>query len=205
MAVAAIVVAAGQGTRFGGLKQFAALAGRTVAAQSVERARSVADQVILVVPSDYEGTGEGADDVVVGGDTRSASVRAGLARCSGADVIVVHDAARPFATETLFASVVAAVTNGADGAVPGVAVTDTIKSVRREGTQSVVDATPDRDSLVAVQTPQAFRADALRAAHATGGAATDDAALLEQAGLRVVVVAGETSNIKITVPSDLGV
>lgn len=204
MAVAAIVVAAGQGTRFGGPKQFAALGGRTVAAHSVERARSVADRVVLVVPRDYEGTGEGADEVVVGGDTRSASVRAGLARCGGADVIVVHDAARPFASETLFAAVVDAVSKGADGAVPGVAVTDTVKSVRREGVVSVVDATPDRDTLVTVQTPQAFRADALRTAHAHGGTATDDAALLEQAGLRVVVVAGETRNIKITVPSDLG-
>jgi 2-C-methyl-D-erythritol 4-phosphate cytidylyltransferase len=96
--------------------------------------------------------------------------------------------------------VVAAVAAGADGAVPGLAVTDTIKVVDHAGT---VTGTPDRVSLRAVQTPQAFRAEQLRAAHATGGEGTDDAALVEALGAIVVVVDGEADNRKITHAADL--
>ena len=117
---------------------------------------------------------------------RSDSVRAGLAAISpDAEIVVVHDAARPLASPLLFASVIQAVRDGADGAVPGIAVSDTIKRVDGE---RVVE-TLDRASLVAVQTPQAFRADALREAHAAGAIATDDAALVEAVGGTVVVVA----------------
>ena len=112
----------------------------------------------------------------------------------------VHDAARPLASPDLYARVIAAVRAGADGAIPGLAVTDTIKVVDDDG---VVVDTPDRASLVAVQTPQAFRAATLRAAHGSGGEATDDAALVEAFGGRVVVVAGEPANRKITTPADL--
>jgi 2-C-methyl-D-erythritol 4-phosphate cytidylyltransferase len=96
--------------------------------------------------------------------------------------------------------VVAAVVAGADGVVPGVAVTDTIKLVAADGS---VEATPPRDRLVAVQTPQAFRAALLRAAHHQGAEGTDDAALVEAAGGRVMVVAGEADNRKVTHPDDL--
>jgi 2-C-methyl-D-erythritol 4-phosphate cytidylyltransferase len=96
--------------------------------------------------------------------------------------------------------VIAAVAAGADAAVPGIPVVDTIKVVEADGT---VVATPDRSTLVAVQTPQAFRASLLRAAHASGGDATDDAALIEQAGGTVVVVEGDHRNRKITLPDDL--
>jgi 2-C-methyl-D-erythritol 4-phosphate cytidylyltransferase len=99
----------------------------------------------------------------------------------------------------LFHSVIDAIVDGADGAVPGIAVTDTIKQVR----DGVVVATLDRTTLVAVQTPQAFTAASLRAAHDSGAEATDDAALLERTGHRVVVVAGEATNIKITDSGDL--
>ena len=95
---------------------------------------------------------------------------------------------------------IAAVAAGADAAVPGIPVADTIKVVEVNGT---VVATPDRSTLVAVQTPQAFRASVLRAAHAGGGDATDDAALIEQAGGTVVVVEGDHLNRKITLPDDL--
>ena len=95
---------------------------------------------------------------------------------------------------------IAAVAAGADAAVPGIPVADTIKVVEADGT---VVATPDRSTLVAVQTPQAFRASVLRAAHAAGGDATDDAALIEQAGGTVVVVEGDHLNRKITLPDDL--
>jgi len=112
----------------------------------------------------------------------------------------VHDGARPFASSELFGRVIAAVVAGADGAIPGVAVADTVKQVDETGT---VVNTPPRASLVAVQTPQAFRASVLRAAHAAGGDATDDASLVEHHGGRVVVVAGEPDNRKITDPDDL--
>ena len=125
-------------------------------------------------------------------------MRAGLAAVpEAAEVIVVHDAARPLASEALFAAVVGAVRDGADAAVPGVPVTDTL---RRRGGGLV-----DRDELVAVQTPQAFAADRLRAVHATEPEATDDASLVEAAGGRVVVVDGEPANRKITEPADLAV
>jgi 2-C-methyl-D-erythritol 4-phosphate cytidylyltransferase len=203
MSVAAVIVAAGQGQRYGGPKQFAVLNHDTVTTHSVRAARSVAQHVVLVVPANYQGNGEGADVVVVGGATRAASVRAGLAECGEADVIVVHDAARPMATPSLFSSVVDAVLAGADGAIPGLAISDTVKRVRRDGADTLVAGTEARDELVTVQTPQAFSRDVLIRAHAAGDDATDDAALVEALGGRVVVVAGEADNVKITVPGDL--
>jgi 2-C-methyl-D-erythritol 4-phosphate cytidylyltransferase len=203
MSVAAVVVAAGQGQRYGGAKQFAVLNHDTVTTHSVRAARTVAERVVLVVPENYQGNGEGADVVVVGGPTRAASVRAGLEECGDAMVIVVHDAARPMATPSLFALVVDAVLAGADGAVPGLPISDTVKQIRLEGRATVVQGTVARDELVTVQTPQAFSHDALRRAHANGDDATDDAALVEAIGGRVVVVPGELDNVKITVPGDL--
>ena len=136
--------------------------------------------------------------VVAGGSTRSESVRSGLAAVpSDAELVLVHDAARPMAGADLFGSVVAALRKGADAVVPGVAVVDTIR--RRSG------GVLDRDDLVAVQTPQGFRAEALRAAHAHGGEATDDAALVEALGMKVVVVDGHVRNRKITDALDLAV
>ena len=120
-----------------------------------------------------------------------------------ADVIVVHDAARPLATPALFNSVVDAVLAGADGAVPGLAISDTVKRIRHDGDVTLVGSTETRDELVTVQTPQAFTRDALVRAHANGDEATDDAALVEALGGRVVVVPGELDNVKITVPGDL--
>lgn len=193
----AIVVAAGSGQRFGGPKQYRPLAGRRVLDWSLAAAAAAADGVVLVVPPAEVGRPEpGATTVVAGAATRSGSVRAGLAAVPDeAEVVVVHDAARPLAEPCLFRAVVEAVEAGADAAVPGVPVADTLR--RREG--GVVD----RDGLVAVQTPQAFRAAALRAAHAGEGEATDDATLVEAAGGKVVVVPGSSANLKITRPDDL--
>ena len=202
MTVWAIVVAAGSGSRFGGPKQFEELEGRRVVDWALVASRTVADGVVLVVPAGHVEDGAPvADAVVVGGATRSASVRAGLAAVpSDAAIVVVHDAARPFAAPALFEAVIAAVREGADGAVPGVPLADTVKRV--VGSQVV--ATLDRDELVAVQTPQAFTAAALRAAHTEAVEATDDAALVEAAGGRVVVVPGDPANAKITLRTDLG-
>ena len=164
---------------------------------SSDVAHSVSSGVVLVVPADAAA----AEGGVAGGATRSESVRRGLAAVPvEATIICVHDAARPLATEHLYNEVITAVVAGADGAVPGVAVTDTIKRVNGDG--AVLD-TPDRASLVAVQTPQAFRASVLRAAHAKGDEGTDDASLVERAGGKVVVVNGEAINRKLTTPEDL--
>jgi 2-C-methyl-D-erythritol 4-phosphate cytidylyltransferase len=143
--------------------------------------------------------------VVEGGTTRTASVGRGLAAVpETADVIVVHDAARPLASAVLFHDVIAAVTSGgAGGAIPGLPVSDTIKVVETVDGAPRVSATLDRAALVAVQTPQAFAADLLRRAHATGTEATDDAALVEALGATVRVVPGDPRNLKITTPADL--
>ncbi len=193
----AIVVAAGSGRRFGGAKQYEPLAGRRVLDWSLDAVATVADGVVLVVaPGCVDDAEPAAGAVVAGADTRSGSVRAGLAEVpDGAEVVVVHDGARPLADASLFAAVVDAVRAGADAAVPGVPIVDTLRA--RSG--GVVD----RDGLVAVQTPQAFRAAALRAAHAGTAEATDDASLVEASGGKVVVVNGSPTNVKITRPHDL--
>jgi 2-C-methyl-D-erythritol 4-phosphate cytidylyltransferase len=200
----AVVVAGGSGQRFGQLKQFSLLDGRPVVEWAVAACRASSAGVVLVVPrGTLDPLAHGADAVVEGGTTRAESVSRGLAAVpDDADVIVVHDAARPLASEALFRAVIDAVTSGAaDGAIPGVPVSDTIKVV--DGTQAVT-ATLDRSVLVAVQTPQAFGADILRRAHAGGGEATDDAALVEALGATVRVVPGDPQNLKITTPADLG-
>ena len=197
----AVVVAGGSGTRFGGYKQFMTLAGREVVDWSLEAAARACAGVVLVVPAAalerYAGR---ASYVVAGGPTRAESVRAGLRAVPlEARVIVVHDAARPLSPPQMWASVIAAVAGGADGAVPCVPVSDTIKQRQDDGRL----VTLERARLLAVQTPQAFSAAALREAHAGGGEATDDAALVEAIGGRVVSVPGEASNIKVTAPADL--
>ena len=118
-----------------------------------------------------------------------------------AEIVVVHDAARPLAEPELFDRVVAAVRAGADGAIAAAPVTDTVKRVAGD---RVVE-TLDRSVLVAVQTPQAFSAAILRAAHGGDLEATDDAALVEGAGGTVVVVTAPGWNLKITEPDDLAV
>lgn len=188
-----VVVAAGTGSRFGGPKQFETLGGRRVLEWSVATAKSASQGVVVVLPPGHGG--------VEGGATRSASVRNGLAHVPAqAEIVCIHDAARPFASEELFARVVNAVIKGADGAVPGLPVADTIKQVDTSGR---VVGTPDRRFLRSVQTPQAFRAAILRRAHDGAPESTDDAALVEAVGGRVVVVDGEPDNRKLTVPEDL--
>ncbi len=191
-----IVVGGGTGQRFGSLKQYELVGDVRV----IDHARAIAEEmsdgtVVVVPPSDVE-----RERGVGGGDSRSASVRAGLAAVpEDASIILVHDAARPFASREIYRRVIDAVRDGADGAIPGVPVADTIKVV----TDGVVVDTPDRTSLIAVQTPQGFRADRLRAAHASDSDATDDAVLVERRGGRIVVVEGDDDNRKITRPADL--
>ena len=194
-----VVVAAGSGNRFGGAKQYAELDGVRVVDRSVATAAQTSDGVVVVVPaSDVEAESArlSAAAVVAGGASRAASVRNGLeAVPSDAAIICVHDAARPLASVDVYERVVQEVRSGAAGAVPVVPVTDTIRSV--DG--GVVD----RSTLQAVQTPQAFRAELLRAAHAGAADATDDAGLVEAAGHAIATVEGHPRNIKITHPDDL--
>jgi 2-C-methyl-D-erythritol 4-phosphate cytidylyltransferase len=196
MATWAVVVAAGSGDRFGGPKQYEALGTKRVLDWSLDVARDVCDGIVLVVHPDRAADAEPEVDAVVAcGETRSASVRSGLAAVpDDAVVIVVHDAARPWASPALWARTIAAVAT-ADAAVPGVPVVDTLRE--RGG------ATVDRDRFVAVQTPQAFRAAVLRRAHLSEPEGTDDASLVEAAGGTVVLVDGEPANRKITTPDDL--
>lgn len=195
-----IVVAAGSGNRFGVPKQFETVAGARLVDRALDATAAACDEVVVVLPAGVAWDGTTVAATVPGGSTRSASVRAGLDAVAGsAAIVVVHDAARPLAPPSLFDAVIGAVRAGADAAVPGLQIPDTVKRV--DGNR-VVD-TISRDGLRAVQTPQAFRADALRAAHTAGGDATDDAALVEANGGRVVVVPGDPRNIKITTPADL--
>jgi 2-C-methyl-D-erythritol 4-phosphate cytidylyltransferase len=198
-----VVVAAGSGRRFGAPKHFAPLGGRALVQWAVDAARPVADGVVLVLPADADGDAiAGVDAVVTGGATRAASVRAGLAAVpESAEVIAVHDGARPLASPALFRAVVDAVAGGADAAVPAVAVADTLKQVVGD----TVTATVARDGLVAVQTPQAFSAAVLRRAHHAEPEATDDAGLVESLGATVRVVPGDPRNIKVTTATDLDV
>ena len=194
-----MVVAAGLGARFGAPKQFADLRGRPVVDWSLDTARRACQGVVLVVPADAVGDWK-ADAVVTGGATRSASVRAGLdAVPDRADVIAIHDAARPLASLDLWAAVIDAVSKGADAAIPAAPVTDTVKEVSDGGRL----VTLDRSRLVAVQTPQAFRAELIKEVHRSGGEATDDAALVEAAGGTVQLVDSPAPNLKITSQTDL--
>ena len=149
--------------------------------------------LVVTFPQGWEGRARACVEdlgvpvlLVVGGGSRQASVRAALAEVPGTvDVVAVHDAARPFAPPDLFAQVLHAVEAGADGAVPVLAVTDTVLRVRRE----VVEGVEPRDELALGQTPQAFRTSVLREAHAKAEAAgasfTDDASMLRWAGFDV--------------------
>jgi len=194
----AVVVAAGSGSRFGTKKQFLDLGGQRVVDRAVRIAAAHSRGVVVVLPADAVDSEVAVSGAVVvaGADSRSGSVRCGLAAVPhDATVILIHDGARPLASDDLYERVVASVAGGADAVVPVVAVTDTI----RHRSSGVVD----RGQLVAVQTPQGFRASVLRAAHQPGEEATDDATLVEACGARVVLVDGERDNIKITDPSDL--
>lgn len=197
MSTWAIVVAAGSGKRFGERKQYLPLAGARVLDWALREPLTWCDGVVLVVPPDVVDDEEPeVDAVVAGGATRSESVRAGLAAVpADATVVLVHDAARPVPVPGVWERVLTAVADGADAAVPTVPVNDSLRHV--DG--GVVD----RAGIRAVQTPQAFRAHALRAAHADGGEATDDASLVEATGGRVVLVEGDPANLKVTTPVDL--
>ena len=202
MAVVGIVPAAGSGERLGATcpKAFVPFRGRPLLEWSVDVLAEVCERVVVAVPPGYEEP----PDRVPGGPSRSASVRLALAAVPEASIAVVHDAARPLVTRELAERCIAAVRDGADGAIAAARVTDTVKEADGDGR---VRRTLDRSALWAIQTPQVFRADVLRRAldvdEATLAAATDDAALVEAAGGTVRVVEAPPENLKVTRPIDL--
>ena len=202
----AIVLAGGDGRRFGGEKQFAVVAGAArLVDLAVAAALTATDAVVVVLPEGVPWDGDArVRAAVAGGTERADSVRAGLAAVPDtAGVVVVHDAAHPLASSDLFAAVVAAVAGDpdADAAVPVLPLTETL--ARLDDAGAAVASTVPRSGLGLVQMPHAFRADALRRAHASSPAAVDDASLVRQRGGRVVAVPGDPANVHVTTPAEL--
>ena len=208
--IAAIIVAAGSGERLGAgrPKALVEVAGRPMLDWSIDALASAEriDRIVVVLPPDVDFELPEGLVAVPGGPSRSHSVRAGLAACEGAQRVLVHDAARPLLTLALIAAVIDRLeADGlADGAIAAAPVTDTIKRADAAG---AVTATLPRSELWAVQTPQVFRASMMRAAldvdDETLAAATDDAALIERVGGRIVIAPWSEPNPKVTTPADL--
>jgi 2-C-methyl-D-erythritol 4-phosphate cytidylyltransferase len=209
--VCAIIVAAGQGRRFGSAKQFAALKGRPLLDWTLDafETHPEVDEIVLVLPDEKDGARfigrhPKITAVVRGGRRRQDSVRRGFARVrpGAGEIVLVHDGVRPLVTREVISRVIREA-GRCGAAIPAVPVEDTIK----EAVRGKVVRTVDRANLYRVQTPQGFAYavldQALRRAGPKRPAATDEAALAERAGAEVRVVAGDPRNIKVTIPSDL--
>lgn len=212
--VSGIIAAGGSSTRFGTgqNKTLCLLAGRPVLAYSLRTflASPAVDEVILVARAGEEQTVRALAQslapqkpvaVVTGGVDRAASVQNGLAAAKG-EIVLIHDGARPFVTEKMITSCLAAL-EGADGVTTAIPSRDTVKLADETG--NVIATTCRRETFL-VQTPQAFYREQLLRLHRTlsdRDTVTDDCMLLERAGLRVKLVAGSERNLKITTPNDL--
>jgi 2-C-methyl-D-erythritol 4-phosphate cytidylyltransferase len=200
LSVVGIIPAGGSGERLGasGPKAFAVLAGKPMLEWSLEALAGLCERVVVAVPAGFEQP----PDRVRGGRSRSESVRNALAAAPEATVAVVHDAARPLVTRDLVERCLSEL-GDLEGAIAAAPVTDTVK----EGEDGRVLRTLDRSRLWSVQTPQVFRADALRSALETDpgrlAAATDDASLVESAGGTVRLVEAPPENRKVTTPLDM--
>ena len=215
MYVTAIIAAGGRGVRFGGAdpKQLVSIGGRTILERSVTAFLTHAsiDDLVVALPRELAANPpayltEAAKPlrIVVGGARRQDSVAAAFAAVPDrSDIVVVHDAARPFASADLIARTIAAAAESG-AALAALAVRDTVKqAVRGKDATWVVDATLDRETIFLAQTPQAFRRSVLRDALALTELATDESSLAEKAGHTVRIVSGEASNIKITTQDDV--
>ncbi len=212
MRLAALIVAAGRGERAGGEipKQYLDLLGRPVLAWSVRALRDAGvEDIVVAIAPDHRALAEAALTadprvrIVHGGATRTDSVRAGLAALPDADVLLVHDAARPGLPPEIVAALVEALKAGAVGAAPALPLAD---SLRRSDAHGAVVGEVEREGLMRVQTPQAFRADALRAAYATlapDATASDDLVVVRAHGGACVLVPGDPRLRKITYPEDM--
>ena len=203
MTVAAIIVAAGRGTRAGGAipKQWQLLAGQPVVAHSLLAFADIADLVILVVhPDDRARAAPLGVRLVEGGATRDASVRNALESLAGTGTtrVLIHDGARPLVSRALITRLIAALDQSV-AAAPAVPVTDALW----RGDDLRVTGTQDRTGLWRAQTPQAFHYDAILAAHrAHPGGAADDVEVARAAGLDVTIVEGDEDNLKLTFAAD---
>ncbi|MBC8064692.1 MAG: 2-C-methyl-D-erythritol 4-phosphate cytidylyltransferase [Chlorobia bacterium] len=201
MRIGAVILAAGRGTRYGGDKVWARLGGKPVWQWSFDTyaSHSRVSEVVLVCPAAqierYRSETSQAKAIVSGGVTRQESCRNGCAELANVDLVLIHDAARPFVSAELIDRVIdAALAFGA--AAPGIPVTDTL---RNEAGEII-----DRTELVAMQTPQAaLWADLFRAQHEVEGEFTDDIALLQQIGVKPQIIEGDPKNLKITTEDDL--
>lgn len=210
MHVSAIIAAGGRGARFGGArpKQLLSLGGLPILQRSVDAfvKHDLVTDVVVALPPDMTASapaylrGNGRVAVVAGGARRQDSVANAFSEvASRADIVVIHDAARPLVSSGIISRTIdAALEYGA--AVAAVRSTDTVK---RGDASALVVETLRRDEIYFVQTPQAFRVSVLRDALAVGGDATDEAALAERAGHRVRLVEGDARNLKITTADDL--
>ncbi len=210
-----VIVAAGSGSRFGGSlpKQFCMLGSRPVLMETIGRMRRAGGDLLLVISSDMEDMWRDmclrhsfeSPVTVAGGSTRWESVRNALAHplALNASVITVHDGARPL-PDTDLIDRVTSIPDGVDGNIPVIAVTDSLRRCRADGSSEAVD----RSLYRAVQTPQAFRGDSLRKAYSLPYSPkfTDDASVMEAAGFtRLQMVEGNPRNIKITRPGDIDI
>ncbi|WP_084099630.1 2-C-methyl-D-erythritol 4-phosphate cytidylyltransferase [Demequina sp. NBRC 110051] len=211
MTTAAVVTAAGSGTRLGAdlPKALVPVGGLPLVAWAVRAITQVADAVVVTAPAshldEFRAAVPGAT-VVAGADSRQGSVHAGLVALAltDDDVVLIHDAARAFQPTDVMRATVDAVLTGADGAVPVVDVVDTL--VAAPAADGALGDPVDRAAFRAVQTPQTFRAAAILDAHRRGEAgATDDATLARALGYRVVAVDGHEDGLKVTRPRDLAV
>ena len=212
MTIAAIIVAAGKGERAGTSlpKQFVTVCGKTLLAHAVTalaRHPRIERTVVVVAEGQKELAGQALGDIevdaiVIGGAERQQSVAAGMAAIGDARIVLIHDAARPFLPSSVIDRLIAAL-DTADGAIPALSVVDTLAKVGAKTGEELGDVV-DRNGLIRVQTPQAFRANAIRDAHNrwTGTAATDDAQMARAAGYMVAVVEGHGMLDKITQPAD---
>ena len=194
-----IVVASGTSQRFGSNKLQEKIGNETVLNRSVRIALENSDGVIVVTDS-ADFLNDQVYATIPGGKTRSQSVKNGLSKVpAGVGIIAVHDAARPGADQFIYETGRNLILGGAVAAIPAIDVVDTIKKVD----DGVVKSTIPRSELKAVQTPQIFRAEILRAAHACESGDTDDSALVEKLGYEVAVFEGSETNRKITIARDL--
>jgi 2-C-methyl-D-erythritol 4-phosphate cytidylyltransferase len=195
-----LVLAAGQGSRFGTRKQFVAAAGRRLVDLAVATLARTCDRVVVVLPPGRTWDGPPVAAVIAGGEDRGSSVRRGLDAIPDADgIVVVHQAANPLASQQLVQSLITAIVGGAVAAAPGLRPADLV----RRSTDGRMGDVIGRDDLVLVQTPAAFRLRTLRKAHGSGAAALEDTALVSAIGEEVLIVPGDPRNIHVATPEDL--
>ncbi len=197
-----VVVAAGGSSRFGSDKQKVTIGHKTVLECAVSTAGTVGSVVVVGKAEFIEeiektfSSNQSVEAVVAGGSTRTASVSAGLlAVPNTAEIILIHDGARPLASQVLFNRVIDVVNGGVDAVVPGIEISDSLRSVRGHEV--------NRSEVVAVQTPQGFKSSAVRTAYLNKDEFTDDASKVEATGVKVEIIEGEPNNLKITHPVDL--